>query len=172
LACTITISKCQNSRPPSFGGVLHVFIGTLTFIFGVKKQYSAVRRIWVFCGKAEVGQLWDQNRLMERYWIFVCYRTGNVRWGLRLVTEMSHKWLRSQGLETYNTSRRQSYRGRKVCWCRRTSLEGWVKRGTVAGNRRNVNGCCRSECFRISCVPGLSLNVKWFRLRTMYLKHL
>jgi len=172
LACQITISKCQNFRPPSFGGDLHVFIWTPIFMFGVKKQYSVVRRIWVFCGKAEVGQIRDQNRLMKRYWIFVGCRTGNEWLGLRLVAEMSHKWLRSPGLETYNTSRRLSYRGRKVFWYRRTSLEGWIKKRKVAGKRRNVNGCRRSECLRISCVPGLSLNVKWFRLRTMYLKHL
>lgn len=39
-----------------------------------------------------------------------------------------------------------------------------MKEGTVAGNRRNVNGCRRSECRRISSVlglsPGLSLDVK------------
>lgn len=172
LACPITISKCQISGPPSLGGALHVFIWNPTFIFGVKKQYSAVRRTWMFCGEAEIGQIRGQHRVMKRNWIFVGFRTSNVWLGLGLVAEMSHKWLRSPGSETYATSRRLSYRGRKVCWYRRTSLEGWVKKGKVAGKRRNVNGCRRSECPRTSCVPGLSLNVKLFRLRTMYLKHL
>ena len=90
--------------------------------------------------------------------------------GLGVVAEMSHKWLRSLGSQTYATNRRLSYRGRKVCWYRRTSLEGWAKKGKVAGKRRNVNGCRRSECLRISCVPDLSLNAKLFLIRTMYLK--
>ena len=152
LACPITISKYQNSRPPSFGGAFHVFIWTPTFIFGVKKQYSAVRRTWIFCNEAEVGQIRDKNRLMKRNWIFVGFRTGNVWLGLGTVAEMSHKWLRSPGSETYDTNRKLSCRGRKVCWYRRTSLEDWAKKGKVAGKRRNVNGRRRSECLRILCL--------------------
>ena len=121
----------------------------------------------VCSGEAEVGQIGNQYKLMKRNWIFVGCRTDNVWWGLRLGTKLSHNWLRPTGSETYATSRRLSYRGRKVCWYRQASLVGWLKKGKVAGKRRNGNGCRRSECLRISCVPVLSLNVKWFLLRTM-----